>query len=132
MMKKVSLEEIAGGALSEQFGKAFEKVIENLADPNTSYKEARKITITLKFTQNEHRNDVVCDVSVTEKLAAQAQTRTAFAVGKDLKTGAVYAEEYGRNQLSIDVMSVDTETGEVLDEKPESAKVIDLRKAICN
>lgn len=132
MMKKVSLEEIAGGALAEQFGKAFEKVIENLADPNTSYKEPRKITITLKFAQNEHRNDVVCDVSVTEKLAAQAQTRTAFAVGKDLKTGAVYAEEYGRNQLTMDVLPVDTETGEVFDEQPASPKVIDLRKAICN
>jgi len=130
-MKKVSLEEIAGGALQEQFGKAFAKVVENLADPNTSYKEARKITITLKFTQNEHRDDVACDVSVTEKLAAQVGTRTAFAVGKNLKTGEMYAEEYGRNQMSV-FDNLDTETGEVFDEQSETPKIIDMRKALCN
>ena len=132
-MKKVSLEEIAGGALQEQFGKAFEKVIENLADPNTSYKEARKITVTLKFTQDEHRDDVACEISVSEKLAPQAQTKTTFAVGKDLKSGKVYAEEYVRNQMTIDSLMVNTESGEVLEkEEPPKAKIIDLRKAICN
>ncbi len=131
-MKKVQLEEIAGGALQEQFGKAFERVIDNLADPNTSYKEARKITVTLKFTQNEQRDDVVCDVSVTEKLAAQAATRTAFAVGKNLKTGELYAEEYGRNQMSIDNLGIDYESGEVLEEEPQNGKIIDLRKVNCN
>lgn len=131
-MKKMSLEEIAGGALQEQFEKAFGKVIENLADPNTSFKEARKITITLKFTQNEHRDDVACDVLVTEKLAAQASTRTAFAVGKNLKTGEMYAEEYGRNQMTITDLNIDTETGELLEEEPQNHKIIDMRKAQCN
>lgn len=131
-MKKVSLEEIAGGALQEQFEKAFEKVVENLADPNTSFKEARKITITLKFTQNEQRDDVACDVLVAEKLAAQSATRTAFAVGKNLKTGEMYANEYGRNQMSINDLGIDYETGEVLEEQPQNTKIIDLRKVNCN
>lgn len=131
-MKKVSLEEIAGGALQEQFGKAFERVVDNLADPNTSFKEARKITITLKFTQNEQRDDVACDVLVTEKLAAQAATRTAFAVGKNLRTGEMFAEEYGRNQMSIGDLNVDTETGEVIEEPPANPKVIDMRKVNFN
>lgn len=34
-MSKVSLEQIMGGGLQEQFGKSFDRVIENLADPNT-------------------------------------------------------------------------------------------------
>ena len=127
-MKKQNLSEIAGGAVQELFGKAFEKVMENLADPNTSFKEARKITITLKFTQNERRDDVLCDVSVIEKLATQAGTRTAFIVGKDLKNGTLYAEEYGRNQMSINDLDLDTETGEVKEPAPH-AKVIDLRRA---
>lgn len=133
-MKKVSLEEFAGGALQEQIGKAFAKVFENLADPNTSYKEARKITITLKFSQNEQRDDVICEALVTEKLAAQSVTRTAFAVGKNLKTGEIFAEEYGRNrnQLSIDDFDVDHETGEVIEEQPKTARIIDLRKVNCN
>lgn len=129
-MAKVTLHDITGGALQEQFAKAFEKVLENLADPNTSYKDARKITIALTFKQNEHRDDVVCDVLVSEKLAAQTPTRTAFAVGKNLKTGELYAEEYGRNQMSMN-FDVDTDTGEVLDEAPAtSQKILNLRR--CN
>jgi hypothetical protein len=131
-MKKVSLEEIAGGVLQEQFSKAFERVVENLSDPNTSFKEARKITITLKFTQNEMRDDVACDVLVTEKLAAQVGTRTSFAVGKNLKTGELYANEYGRNQMSISDLNVDTETGEIFEEEPQNSKVIDMRKVNFN
>lgn len=128
-MEKVSLAEIAGGALQEKFDKAFENVIENLQNPNTPYKDARKITITLSFTQNEQRNDVTCDVSVAEKLAPQAKTKTIFAVGKDLKTGALYAEEYGKNQISMN-FDIDTETGEIIED--QGSKIIDMRKANCN
>ena len=137
-MAKVCLEQIMGGGLQEQFSKSFDRIIENLADPNTSFKESRKITIELKFTQNEARDDVSCAVSVKEKLATQAPMQTAFMVGKNLKTGEMYAEEYGRHaqvkgQTSFDDMKVDPETGEVLGEQPKaSANVIDLRVAASN
>lgn len=135
-MAKVSLEEILGGGLQEQFGKSFDKVIANLADPNTAFKPCRKITIELKFTQNESRDDVSCAVSVKEKLEAQAPMSTAFMIGKNLKTGEMYAEEYGRHnrlkgQTTIDEMKVDPATGEVLEEKqPVKVEVVDLRKVM--
>lgn len=137
-MKNVSLEQMIGGALQEQFTKAFDRVVDNLHDPNTSFKEARKITIELKFTQNEARDDVSCAVSVKEKLAAQAPMQTAFMVGKNLKTGEMYAEEYGRHnrlkgQTTFDDLNVDPETGEVLEELPKkNENVIDLRTAVSN
>ena len=137
-MAKVSLEEILGGGLQEQFGKSFDKVIANLADPNTAFKPARKITIELKFTQNEARDDVSCAVSVKEKLEAQAPMSTAFMIGKNLKTGEMYAEEYGRHnhlkgQTTIDEMNVDPETGEVVEEQPKAtATVLDLRRVASN
>ena len=135
---KVSLEEILGGGLQEQFTKSFDKVIANLADPNTAFKPCRKITIELKFTQNEARDDVSCAVSVKEKLEAQAPMSTAFMIGKNLKTGEMYAEEYGRHnrlkgQTTIDEMKVDPSTGEVLEEQPKTASnVIDLRRVASN
>ena len=135
-MAKVSLEQVMGGGLQEQFGKAFDRVIENLADPNTPFKEARKITIELKFTQNEGRDDVSCAVSVKEKLAAQAPMNTAFMIGKNLKTGELYAEEYGRHnrlkgQTTFDEIKVDPETGEVLEEKqPVNVEIVDFRKVM--
>lgn len=135
-MAKVSLEQVMGGGLQEQFSKAFDRVIENLSDPNTPFKEARKITIELKFTQNEGRDDVSCAVSVKEKLAAQAPMNTAFMVGKNLKTGEIYAEEYGRHnrlkgQTSFDEIQVNPETGEVLEEKqPVNVEIVDFRKVM--
>ena len=135
---KVSLEEILGGVLQEQFTKSFEKVIANLADPNTAFKPCRKITIELKFTQNEARDDVSVAVSVKEKLEAQAPMSTAFMIGTNLKTGEMYAEEYGRHnhlkgQTTFEEMNVDPATGEVLEEQPPKAPaVLDLRRVASN
>lgn len=139
-MEKIELRELVGGALHEQFNKAFERVVENLQNPNTPYKTTREITIKLKFQQNEFRDDVKCGISVTEKLAAQSPMETSFAIGKNLKTGELYAEEYGkqvRGQLSIndvqqavEEMETDMETGEILNEQPDN--VIDLRRAATN
>lgn len=136
-MKNVQLKEMVGGALQEQFGKSFEKVVENLQNPNTPYKNSREITIKMKFTQNEQRDDVKCAIQVSEKLAPQAPMETRFAVGKDLATGQMYAEEYGkqiRGQMSVndykteEQVEVDTETGEILDKK-HGAQIIDFRAA---
>ena len=136
-MAKVSLDQIMNGGLQEQFSKSFDRVLQNLADPNTGFKESRKITIELKFTQNEARDDVSCAVSVKEKLATQAAMHTAFSVGKNLKTGEMYAEEYGKHihmkgQVTIEEMNVDPDTGEVLADPPKITEVIDLRRAMNN
>lgn len=140
-MNKVELQSIVGGQLHEKFKHAFEKVIENLQDPNTSYKVKRGINIKLDFVQTEARDNVAVSVLVTEKLAPQQDMNTMFYIGKDLRTGELYAEEYGkqvRGQMSLDdyqtadepateEKTVDEETGEILDD--DQSKVVDLRKA---
>ena len=100
--------------------------------------------IKLSFTQNENRDDVSVSAQVVEKLAPQQDMSTKFYIGKDLRTGEVYAEEYGkqiRGQMSlnlndskaekqtevVDGTVVDTETGEILSGKNEN--VVDFRKA---
>ena len=140
-MEKVKLQELVGGALQEKFSKAFEKVIENLQDVNTSYKVKRKINIQLDFVQNETRDDVHVNVSVAEKLAPQSPMTTAFSIGKDLETGEMYAEEYGKQikgQMSLDDYShrqvidgreVDTDTGEIINNTIIDNTVVDFRNA---
>ena len=95
-MNKINLQEIVGGQLQAKFERSFEKVIENLQDPNTSFKVKRGITIKLDFTQNEDRDDVSVSVMISEKLAPQQDMNTKFYIGKDLKTEEVFAEEYGK------------------------------------
>ena len=138
-MNKVGLQDIVGGQLQEKFNRAFEKVVENLQDPNASFKVKRGIDIKLGFTQNENRDDVKVSVVVSEKLAPQQDMSTSFYIGKDLQTGEVFAEEYGkqvRGQLNLNDIAqveesvsaevIDTETGEVLE---DSGTVVDFRKA---
>ena len=96
-MKKSSMDlsKIANGALQEKFSEAFAKVLENLTDPNTPFKDKRNIQCQLTFTQNETRDDVKCTISVKTKLAPVQPVVTSFGVFKNLEDGTVSAEEYG-------------------------------------
>ena len=126
-MQNVELAQLVGGAVQEKFAKSFERVLENMLDINTSFKAKRSITIKLTFEENEQRDDIKARVDVSEKLAPQAAIETSFAFGKDLKTGEIMVEEYGKQikgQMSlfdtpklevVDGDAVDTSTGEIID-----------------
>ena len=115
-----------------------EKVLVNMTDPNTPWKIKRKIVVEVSFEQNEDRDDSTVNVSVVPKLAPVKPVSTRMAIGKDLETGQVFAEEYGnqcRGQMTLDDYQgqrdqevdgriVDPETGEIRDE----SRVIDLRQ----
>ncbi len=138
---EISLHDVAGGALQEKVNQAFEQIMKNMQDPNTPWKNKRKINLTLTFIQNEDRTDCTCDISVDTKLAAVKPVSTKFCTEKDVSTGEIFAQEYGpgiRGQMSfedveqntedktveVDGNIVDTETGEVVKDS-----VIDLRAA---
>lgn len=129
-MSKVNLEEFAGGALQEKFDTAMEQVLSNMLDPNTPWKNKREINIKVTFEQNEDRDDTKVDVSVVPKLAAVKSIGTRMAIGKNIKTGELYAEEYGsqvRGQMSL---NLEVQDPEKTDTPQESAgKVVDLRAA---
>lgn len=101
----ICLEEIAGGALQEIAQKAIAEVVANMQDPNTPWKAKRVVTIKLGFTQNEERNDATVQISVEKKTAPVKPVETKFSIGKDLRNGQIYMEEYGpqiRGQMSLD------------------------------
>ena len=138
-MVKVNLETFAGGALQEKFDDAMDKVLANMLDPNTPWKNKRKITVEVTLEQNEDRDDTTVNVSVVPKLAPVKPIGTRMAIGKDSQTGQVFAEEYGsqcRGQMTMDDYqaqrneeihgeTVDPETGEII----EKDKVVDFRAA---
>lgn len=128
-MSKVNLEEFAGGALQEKFDSAMEQVLANLLDPNTPWKNKREINIKVTFEQNEDRDDTTVDVSVVSKLAAAKSIGTRMAIGKNIKTGELYAEEYGnqvRGQMSMNLEVQETEKEDST--KESTGKVVDLRQ----
>lgn len=128
----IDLRELAGGTLQEKADQAFVKVLENMQDPNTPWKNKRKITICLSFEQNEERTDCACDIAVDTKLAPIKPVSTKFCTEKDLDTGRIFVREYGpgiKGQMSFEDMgqglddqtayvngqAVDMETGEIKD-----------------
>lgn len=132
-MERVNLETFAGGALQEKFDDALEKVLQNMMDPNTPHKNKRKIQVEVTFAQNEDRNDTSVDVSVVTKLAAVKPANTRMAIGKDLKTGKCYAQEYGssiRGQMSLEEYQSETEGKAVDPETGESKEttVVNFRE----
>lgn len=139
MENLLGLQELVGGALQEKVNVAMQEVLSNMQNPDTAWKPKRQINIKLSFNQNEDRDDAAVEVAVSTKLAPISPMTTRMTIGKDLQSGKVYAQEYGkqcRGQMSLNFVgsvqkigpdTVDTETGEVLD--PVSGKVIDLRKA---
>lgn len=134
-MEAVELKNIAGGALQAKFNKAMEAVVANLLDPNTPSKDKRKITIEMTFATDEERTQVASTVSVKQKLAPLHPINTQFGIGKDLKDGGNFIEEYGQhlpgqlalnenvNEQTINGQVVDTDTGEILE-----SKVVDYRR----
>lgn len=82
-----------------------QKVLDNMQDPNTPWKNKRQIHIKLAFSQNEDRDDATVDLSVETKLAPVSPIVTRMSIGKNLATGENYAEEYGKQvkgQMTLD------------------------------
>lgn len=109
----LNLSTFGSGALQERFDRELEKVAKNLKDPNTSYKEARKITITFTLKQDEDRKVSACTCEVQSKLAKAKPFDTTLGIGRDLKTDQYVVKEYGAQipgQLDInDIEPVENE-----------------------
>lgn len=58
------------GAIEELFAPEFKRVLNNLADNNTSWKAGREINIKVKFRiTDESRENMISQVSVSSKVA---------------------------------------------------------------
>ena len=127
---EISLQNVAGGALQEKVDQAFAKVMQNMQDPNTPWKNKRKINICLSFEQNEDRTDCTCNIAVDTKLAGVKPVITKFCTEKDLDTGRIYAREYGpgiRGQMSFEDMGFDAGGNDAETEETMGDNVVDFR-----
>lgn len=75
----IDLSNFADGAVAERFNLELQKVLENIADPNTDPKKARKLTMTIMLKADEKRD--IASVSI--------QTKTSLVPAKDIETKIV-------------------------------------------
>ena len=126
-MENVNLATFAGGQLQQKFNMAFRQVLANLQDPNTPYKNKRKICVEISFEQNEERDDAVVSVGVTTKLASVSPTKTSLLMEKDLDTGEIFFQEYGK-QVAGQMNFTTDENRNISVEENADGNVVDFRK----
>lgn len=101
-MDKLSMSNMARGALSEQFEVELEKVLENIVDPNTDAKKTRKITISMEFKPNDKRNmaQIKCQAKSSLVPANTVETAILINKGKDSIVAAELGQEtYGQMEI---------------------------------
>jgi len=101
-LERLSLANLGGGAVVEKFGKALEKVLENVLDPNTKAEKERSITLTVTFRPSESRHRAGVTVDVRAKLASARPYETQAYFGLDPKTGEVLIAEDNPEQVTIE------------------------------
>ncbi|EMJ5513358.1 hypothetical protein ABWA25_17940 [Clostridioides difficile] len=123
----IALEKFAGGVLKEKFNTELQKVLDNIADPNTDFKKTRKISLEIVFKANEDRDLAEVDIKSKATIVEAKATTTKVLIGKDLETGRVEASEF-KNQVAGQLV-MDIPDSEETNEKEDSAGVIDFRNA---
>lgn len=96
-----SLDDLAGGALLELFHAEWEKVLENIADPNTSAEAQRSLSIKLTIKPGEDRDTGRIAINVGSKLAPAAGTKTQVYFVRE--KGRLVALEHNPKQLQLEL-----------------------------
>ncbi|QOY37067.1 replication terminator protein [Anaerobacillus isosaccharinicus] len=121
MPKIVDLNSLANGAVAERINMELQKILENINDPNTDPKKARKLTVSLTIKGDENRDLATVTVQAKSTFAPAKDVETIIVMdydskgqvtGKELKSGV-------KGQTFFDEEGVYEDTGE---------KIIDFRK----
>ncbi|MCQ9212270.1 MULTISPECIES: hypothetical protein [unclassified Streptococcus] len=129
---KLDLSSLGEGGLQEKVDKELEKVFDNILDPNTDVKTARKVVITLTMKPDDSREVVSTSMDVKSTLAPQTGVATTVLVGK--KDGKTYANElksHAPGQMYFDDdAQLRTDIGQPVEEieKGINEDVIDFNK----
>lgn len=132
----INILKLAQGAVQEKLDREFEKVFENIQDPNVNATAKRTITLKIDLVPDDVRQVVKTNVTATSKLAPTDPVTTTILTGKDLTTNKIEARELQSGvpgQTYIDEKGdLRTDTGEPVDviekETKKKSKVIDLQE----
>lgn len=95
----VTLVSIGQGALVELFDIELERVLKNIADPNTDARSTRVITLKVTIKPDEERTMGSVGLSATSKVASSKPTATVVYMGR--KQGQLVAVESNPSQSSL-------------------------------
>jgi hypothetical protein len=79
----IDLNTFAEGAFAERFNAELRKVLENIADPNTDPKKARKVTMTVTLKGDEERDLSFVNIQGKASLAPARDVQTKIILDRD-------------------------------------------------
>ena len=94
--KRISMDDMCGGALLQRFNMEMAKIGRNIMDPNTDPRKPRKLTISLTFKADESRKSLTTSISTSRSLAPLEPINTIMLAGQDIRTGAINIQELVR------------------------------------
>lgn len=120
--KIIDLNSFANGALSERCNTDIQKILENIADPNTDAKKVRKLTVTISFHADNERDVVVTSVVSKPTLAPAKPIESKLMMDLDSRGKVTGAELKSgiKGQTFMD------DHGDVADD--QGNKIINLKK----
>lgn len=98
-LQGVSLETIGRGALSELFAAELDRVLANIADPNTDPEQKRQITLTVTFKPGRDRDKADVEMKCGSKLAGIVTVSTQLFMGR--QRGKLIAVENDPRQSNL-------------------------------
>ena len=95
---ELNLKDIANGAVQELFENELDKILENIKDPNTSLKKARKLSINFTFKPLQDDRDIVSvDINTKSTLAQVEGVATQILIDK--AENRLNAVEFNKNTM---------------------------------
>lgn len=96
----ITLSTLGGGAVEELFQEELERVLRNIADPNTEPEALREITLKVKVRPNKDRSVGDLQVVPSSKLAPNKTFSSVVYMGRH--QGQLIAQEHNPQQLSFE------------------------------
>lgn len=106
VLPDLTLETVAHGAAPELFAQEVQKVLANIADPNTSAEAKRSVTITVTFAPKSERDGATVAIDCKSKLAPKAGEKGTVFIGRK-RDGSFQASVYDPKQMQL---NLDNET----------------------
>lgn len=108
---ELSIETIAEGHLDALVKHALAKIAENIADPNTSSKAKRKITISLEFLPYKDRTGATVSTSLKSTLAGVEAVESPMYIAEKQGRFLSFARNHKQQDLQFEMSTASaTET----------------------
>jgi hypothetical protein len=110
--KEISLGTLNSGAVMDMFEVEWQKLLNNVNDPNTKPDAVRKVKIEIAVKPAKDRRNAVTSVSVTANLAAIMPHEASIVIGVEDGEAVAYSFDPRQQSLGFDKEG-DSEEGNV-------------------